>query len=497
MRRRTFCKSAIAGASAALMPRLSPASADAQGPRRSNIPAVTTDGREIVLESSAVAELQHSMRGPLLRASSPGYGAARAVWNGMIDKSPALIARCEGASDVAAALTFASERELLVSVRGGAHNIAGKSTCDRGLMIDLSLMNSVRVDREGKIARADGGCLEGHIDREAAYAGLATTGGVVSHTGAGGLTLGGGFGRLCRRYGLACDNLVAADIVTPDGTFLHVDDNGIPDLMWALRGGGGNFGVVTAMEYRLHPMGSTVLGGDVIFDWKDARAILTYYAEYAADLPDALNLNVMLRNTPQFGPAVVVEATWSGEHSAGHAALRPLREVATPVADTVAPVNYTEFQTRLDAANAHGSHQYMKSGFVTDFSNALIDDLIDIHRMDPTYAIFLMQSGGAVNRRASDETAFPHRSAHCNMMVWHLWEDDLPDDFRDQRISEVRDDWSRLVHHTDGYYANLNEEGRRRTHRNYRSNYERLLQIKRSYDPTNQLRLNANIDPAT
>lgn len=494
MHRRVFCKSMLAGASLTMLSgKMKLASAAKRS--TSAITAVSHSGNELSLERASVDELGASLEGELLTVTSDGYHDARAVWNGMIDKSPALIARCAGARDVANALTFANERRLLVSVRGGGHSIAGKGTCDGGLMIDLSKMYTVHVDRLKRIARASGGCLESHVDHAAASAGLATTGGVVSHTGAGGLTLGGGFGRLCRRFGMACDNLVAADIVTPDGVFRHVDDAADPDLMWALRGGGGNFGVVTALELRLHKMDATVLGGDLVFSWRDARRVLEYYAEHGPDLPDALNLNIFLRSTPSFGPAVVVEATWSGDLSKGDAALSPLRRIARPLADTVEPISYIEFQKRLDAANAHGSRQYMKSGFVTDFSDALIDELIDVYRPVPSYAIFLMQSGGAVNRRASDETAFPHRSAHSNMMVWHLWPDPVSPELRRRRIAEVRSDWARLLRYTDGYYANLNEESPRRTHRNYRENYERLVVVKNRFDPENLLRLNANVQP--
>lgn len=494
VQRRVFCKSMLAGASATMLSgRMTLAAAAKHA--APEIAAVTTDGESVSLERAAVEELALSLRGTLLNAASDGFHDARAVWNGMIDKSPALIARCDGPEDVANALTFAAERRLLVAVRGGGHSISGKGTCEGGLMIDLSGMTAVRADPSRRVARAGGGCLEGHIDVAAAAAGLATTGGVVSHTGAGGLTLGGGFGRLCRRFGMACDNLLAADIVTPDGTLRHVDDSTDPDLMWALRGGGGNFGVATELEYRLHPLDATVLGGDVVFAWSDARSVLAYYAEHGPALPDALNLNIFLRQTPEFGPAVVVEATWSGDLSQGEAALAPLRRVAKPVADTVAPVRYTTFQQRLDAANAHGFRQYLKSGLITNFSDELIDELIDVYRPEQTYTIFLMQSGGAVNRRASGDTAFPHRSAHCNVMVWHLWPEAVPEEVRARRIAEVRSDWSRLVRYTDGYYFNLNEEGSRRTHRNYRDNYERLVGVKNRYDPQNLLRLNANIQP--
>ena len=495
MRRRTFVKSAIAVSCTALTDARSWANASTMEIGMTDIPAVSVTGGNVVLERNDVFDLAQELRGELLHGASPGFDAARTVWNGMIDKAPALIARCEGSADVAAALAFANERQLLVSVRGGGHSISGKGVCNGGLMIDLSKMNSVQVDRRARTLRAEGGCLEAHIDHEAAFAGLVTTGGIVSHTGAGGLTLGGGFGRLCRRYGLACDNLVAADVVAPDGVLRRVDDRELPDLMWALRGGGGNFGVATALEYRLHPMNKTILGGDLIFAWRDARKVLKYYAENALELPDELNLNIMLRHVPQLGPSVVVEAVWCGDLSKGDTAVAPLRAIAKPAADTIAPAEYAVFQRRLDAANAHGSRQYLKSGFVTNFKDSLIDTLIDVYRPEPTYVIFLMQSGGAVNRLGNYATAFPHRSAHCNMMVWHLWPDAVPEDIREQRVAEVRADWARLVRYTDGYYTNLNEEGRRSTHSNYRANYERLAKIKRRYDPGNLLRLNANIEP--
>lgn len=486
----------MAGAACAwlpVMPRSASALTSANVPAR--IDAVSLDGSELSLERAAVIELAERMRGDLLVASSKGYDAARKVWNGMIDRSPALIARCAQASDVAAALSFAAERSLLVAVRAGGHSISGKGVCDRGLMIDLAAMNRVSVDRASSTARAQGGALEGDIDAATAPFALATTGGVVSHTGAGGLTLGGGFGRLCRRHGLACDNLIAAEIVTPDGSLRRVSDDQEPELMWALRGGGGNFGVVTALEYRLHEQNPTVIGGDVVFDWRDAKSALGYYAESGNELAEELNINVFLRRVPEIGPAVVVEAMWSGDPAKADAALAPLRRVAKPVTDTIGPVRYTEFQRRLDAANAHGSKQYMKSGFITDFSESLIDEFIDAYRDDPTYAIFLMQSGGAVNQRADDETAFPHRAAHSNVMVWHLWQNAETKDVEERRIAEVRSDWARLVRYTDGYYTNLNEEGARRTRRNYRGNFDRLVDIKRRFDPHNLLRLNTNINP--
>ena len=497
MKRRAFCKAAAAGVAAVLPAgRMLAAAEAALTEIQSDVRAVTSTGGETSIERAAVEELKESLRGVLLMPGNAGYDHSRAVWNGMIDRRPALIARCEGTADVADALTFARERDLLVSVRGGGHSISGKAVCEGGLMIDLSDMNSVRIDQAARTLRADGGCLEGHIDREAAHLRLATTGGIVSHTGAAGLTLGGGFGRLCRRYGMACDNLIGADIVTVDGSFRHVDDEQNPDLMWALRGGGGNFGVVTALEYRLHAMQPTVLGGDINFAWKDARDVLTFYAEHGPEMPDELNLNVLLISPPDIGPIVSFEAVWSGDPSKGDAALAPLRNVARPIVDTVAPAYYPKFQTRLDNSNHHGSRLYMKSSFVNEFTPELVDEVIDAYRPSPIFAVFFMQSGGAVNRVSPDATAFPHRSAHSNMMVWNQWSDIESLDERQARIAEVRSVWSRLQKYTHGYYVNLNEENERRTHANYGANYERLVKVKNEYDPDNLLRLNANIRPA-
>jgi len=492
MKRRDFCLSAVAAGVATSLPAWRVLAAETAIP---DMPAITSAGQATTLEGAAVTELRESLRGALLTSGDNGYDHSRAVWNGMIDRKPALIVRCEGASDVSHAMTFARERNLLVSVRGGGHSISGKSVCEGGMMIDMSDMNSVRIDQSGGTARADGGCLEGHIDREAALLGLATTGGIVSHTGAAGLTLGGGFGRLCRQYGMACDNLISADIVTADGKLRHVSDEEHADLMWALRGGGGNFGVVTALEYRLHAQDPMVVAGDIIFGWNDAHDALVFYAEHGADMPDELNLNVTVRTLPDAGPVVAFEAVWCGDPSKADAVLAPLRAVGKPIADTIAAVPYAKFQTRGDNSNRHGIRMYMKSSFVNDFTPELVDEVLDVHRESPTYAMFFMQSGGTVNRRSPSDTAFPYRSAHSNMMVWHQWHDMESPHEREDRIAQVREDWARLQKFTHGFYVNLNDEDVDRTHANYGDNYERLVKVKNQYDPTNLFRLNANIKP--
>jgi FAD/FMN-containing dehydrogenase len=492
MKRRNFCLSALAAGVATSLPHRYAIA----GAGSSDLSAITSIGNASTLEGAAVKELANSMRGKLLMSGESGYDHARAVWNGMIDRKPALIARCEGAADVSHAMTFARERDLLMSVRGGGHSISGKAVCEGGLMIDLSNMNSVRTDLVTRTARADGGCLEGHIDHEAARLNLATPGGIVSHTGAGGLTLGGGFGRICRQYGMACDNFIGADIVTVDGQLRHVSDEENPELMWALRGGGSNFGVVTALEYQLHQQDPMVVAGDIRFAWKDARAALMFYAEHGNDMPDELNLNVILTTAPDIGRFISFEAVWCGDPAKADAALASLRKVATPIADTVAAVPYAKFQARGDNSNRHGARLYMKSSFVNDFTQELVDEALAVHRESPIYAIFFMQSSGAVNRRASDDTAFPYRSAHSNMMLWNQWHDMESEAERESRIADVRNDWARLQKFTSGFYVNLNEEDAAKTHANYGENYARLVKVKNLYDPTNLMHLNANIEPS-
>jgi len=497
MKRRDFCHATMAAGLTTAFPGSHVLAALKQEMTQvvSDLPAINTSGGEIILERAAVEELKGSLRGELLMPGNAGYDMARAVWNATIDKHPALIARCEGAADVSAAITFARERNLLVAVRGGGHSISGKSVCEGGLMIDMSNMNSVRVDRDKRTARADGGCLEGHIDHESAYLGLATTGGIVSHTGAGGLTLGGGFGRLCRQFGMACDNLLAADIVTPDGQLRRASSSENPELYWALKGGGGNFGVVTALEYRLYPMNPMVLAGDLIYPWENARDVLNFYGERGNEMPDELNLNVMVKTSAEGAPVVNVEAVWSGDLDKGDAALAALRKVGKPIADTIAPVKYAKFQQRNDNSNRHGIRTYMKSSFVNQFTPALTDEVVDLYRPDPIAAIFFMQAGGAVGRVAPGETAFPHRSAHSNMMCWNQWFEVETTDQRQERIASVRDDWARLEPYTHGFYVNLNDDSEKKTHANYGDNYPRLVEVKNRYDPTNLLRLNANIKP--
>lgn len=497
MKRREFCRSALATAVATTIPGTFLLAGEKLSGTRvaSSVQAIKVTGQETMLEATAVTSFRDSLRGELLLNGDDGYDHARAVWNAMINKHPALIARCEGVADVVNSINFARANDLRVAIRGGGHSISGKSVCEGGLMIDMSNMNSVRVNTRNATARADGGCLEGHIDHETSLLGLATTGGIVSHTGAAGLTLGGGFGRLCRKFGMTCDNLIGADIVTVDGRFRQVSKHENADLLWGLKGGGGNFGVVTAMEYQLHEQDPIVIAGVLLFGWADARNVLSYYAEHGNDLRDELNLNVMLLTTSEGERQVAVEAVWSGNPGEADKALEGLRSAGKPLSDTVKTVPYTHFQKRGDNSNRHGVRQYMKSSMVKDFSETLVDEIIGLYRPNPMANFFFMQAGGAVSRVAPTDTAFPHRSAHCNMMRWNKWFDPETAQQRAERIADVKADWAILEPFTHGFYVNLNDDTEKKTHANYGPNYGRLVELKNKYDPTNLLRLNANIKP--
>ena len=311
--------------------------------------------------------LRARFRGALLRPGEEGYEEARRVWNGAIDRRPALIARCAGADDVVEALRFARERELLVSVRGGGHSVAGHAVCDAGLMIDLSLMKSIEVDPEARVARAAGGVLWGELDRATQGFGLATTGGIISHTGIGGLTLGGGLGHLMRRFGFTVDNLRSVDLATAGGERLHVDDRTAPDLLWGLRGGGGNFGIATAFEYDLHPVGPMVLGSPIVWPLQDAPQVLQFVNDFAAEAPDDLRITVAARLAPPMPilpverystPVVMLLLVWAGDPAEGKKAIGPLLGLGTPIAEVISPVLYLVIQSMLDGGAPHRMHYY-------------------------------------------------------------------------------------------------------------------------------------------
>ncbi|MGB5132261.1 MAG: FAD-dependent oxidoreductase, partial [Steroidobacteraceae bacterium] len=375
MKRRDFCASAIATIGATALPfgRVFAAVASIA----TDISAVTGDGRQIVLSRSDVDDFRASLRGQLLLPDAVGYDDARRIWNGMFDRRPALIARCAGTADVVQSVNFARAHELLVAVRGGGHSLSGQSVCDNGLMIDLTPMRSVRVDPARKSVRVEPGVLLGELDRESLAFGLVTTTGTVSHTGAAGLTLGGGFGRLSRRYGMACDNVTAVDVVTASGQFLQANATDNPDLYWGVRGGGGNFGVVTSFEYRLHSFDGRAYGGHLVFPFAQARDVLRGFADAWAQAPDELWIDPNLVVTPAGDKLVGMDVCYSGPPATAERTLAPYRRLGKPLRDELGPMKYTQLQTKDDARARIGRHYYTKSGFVKQLDGNLIDTIID------------------------------------------------------------------------------------------------------------------------
>jgi FAD/FMN-containing dehydrogenase len=494
MNRREFFRSSLAAAVATSL--ASNRALAALVPVATDLEAVTGNGARITLPKSAVEELRASLRGALLLPGQPGYDDARRVLNASIDKHPALVVQPSGAADVRTAVDFARTHALLLAVKCGGHSYGGKSTCDGGLQIDLSRFRGVRVDPQARIAYVAGGSLLGELDHEALALGLVTTAGTVSHTGVGGLTLGGGFGRLARRYGLALDNLQGVDIVTADGRLLHASETESPDLFWGVRGGGGNFGVVTGFEFRLHPMQRQVIGGDLAFPIARARELLDFYADYAASAPDELYVDAAMLAPPGGAPGnFEFSVCHSGAPGDAERVLAPLRKLGAPLKDTIGPVDYEALQRSQDRSDARNFGTYLKSGFLDDFPPALPAAIVDGFQADPRRftATFFQQSGGAVGRVAKDATAFPHRSSRFNLLTavsWNVADDGAP------HIAYGRSYWSKLERFTNGYYTNeVANEPQRQVDENYQGNIGRLVEVKTKYDPTNLFRLNANVLP--
>ena len=444
-------------------------------------------------------DLKNSFRGPLLLPHDDGYDHGRRVWNADIDRRPSLIARCTGVKDVIEAVKFARGRDLLAAVRCGSHNVAGHGTCDGGIVIDLSLMKGIRVDPARPTVRAQGGVTWSEFDRETQAFGLATTGGSVSSTGIAGLTLGGGIGWLTGKHGLACDNLLSVDVVTADGEFLKASATENADLFWAVRGGGGNFGIVTNFEYQLHPVGPTVLAGMVLHPMSQAREVLRFYREYSANLPDDACSWIGLLNTPDGIPVVGLLMFYAGPLEQGERVLGPARRFGQPLADLVQPMPYVAYQSMLDAGFAqHGIHRYWKSSYDDTLSDSCIDVLVDGGENLPTpqsvVLVFLIH--GAAARVPRDATAFGARKKHWDVNVISQWSD--PAD-SERHVGWVRQLWSKIEPHTAGaaMINHLNTEDRpERIRASYSGNYDKLAAIKRKYDPMNFFRLNANIQPA-
>ena len=490
MRRRTFCKTTLAAAVAATIPGCGRDTGPAATDVGSLIPAVSLAGDEISIETAAVGELTDSLSGQLYLQADEGYAAAKRVWNGMFDnKQPSMVVQCTSADDVVNAVNFARDYNLLVSVKGGGHSFPGKCTSDGGMMIDLSQMHTVDVDADGLTARVDGGALLGQLDVATLQHDLMTTTGTVSHTGVGGFTLGGGMGRTDRMMGLAIDNLLAATVVTASGDVVHASEEENVDLFWGLRGGGGNFGVVTEFVFRLHPFNPTVYGGDLIYAVDED--FLGFYAELLDTAPEEANIEPFFVPGDDGNMISVVGVTWSGDHAAGKKALAPMLAYPGLMAGELGPQSYHEIQTKWDGMTAHGAQEYLKSGFLNELTPEVIEIMVDFVNRGKTTSWF-QHLGGATSRVAPDATAFAHRNVALNYGIGYSSRDPAKNE---AGIAAVREYYDALAPYMAGFYTNLHQDTEKNIWGNYGPNYPRLVEIKNQYDPTNLFRLNANIRP--
>ena len=494
MNRRSFLRSSLAGAIAACFPSGHLLSAT-QIPGA--IDAVTGSGSAITLEPGVLQQLRDSLRGALLLAGEPGYDQARRVLNASIDRHPALVVQPSGVADIRTAVTFARARDLLLAVKCGGHSYSGKSTCDRGMQIDLSHFRGVRIDPVSRTAYVAGGSLLGELDHEAMAFGLVTTAGTVSHTGVAGLTLGGGFGRVARRFGLALDNLKAVDIVIADGRLVRASAAENPDLFWGVRGGGGNFGVVTSFEFALHPMPRQVIAGNLIFPMARARELLEFYGDFSQQAPDDLYVDAVMEAPPGGKDGgILIHVCYTGPSAQAESVLAPVRKLGTPLVGKIEAVDYVAVQRSWDRTDPRNDGEYLKSGFINGFDPRLAGTIMDDFEPHPERgtSVFFQQSGGAIGNIAPDATAFPHRRSSHNMFAtvsWPLASDPT------SHVAYVKQYWSKLERFTDGYYTNeVGEEAQTLVDANYQGNLSRLQTLKNKYDPSNLFRLNANVKPA-
>ncbi|MGZ6644250.1 MAG: FAD-binding oxidoreductase [Solirubrobacteraceae bacterium] len=469
----------------------------------------TTVRTQTALSSGAVAELREAVRGTVLVPGDAGYADAAPIWNGMFDAAqPALIVQCAGAADVLRAIGIARSEDLEIAVRSGGHSIPGFSTVDGGIVIDLSGMRGVRVDPAARRATVQPGLLWQDLDAETQAFGLASTGGLVSTTGVAGFTLGGGIGWLVRKQGLAADHLIGADVATADGRIVRAGDDGDPELLWGLRGGSGNFGVVTSMDFALQPVGPTVIGGPVFFAGDRAEEIAAFFREWTASgLPDELTTILNLTTAPPAPflpphvhghPIVAVVACFAGDPGDAEAALAPLRAIADPIADLCGPIPYVGLQQLLDPLWERGMRNHMKAGYLADLSEGACDALLRgwQAKPSPNSELHIHQMGGAFSRVPREHAAFPHRDAPYVVNLISRWADPAQDD---AQIAWGRDVYSSLAEHTTGgaYINFLSDEGPERVRAAYGDEtYARLQALKRRYDPDNAFHRNQNIQPA-
>ncbi len=463
--------------------------------------AAITDG----IDDRTIERLNENFAGELIRAQDTGFNAARQIWNGQVQRRPALIARCHGVADVIAAVRFCREHDLAASVRGGGHAVAGHAVCDGGVVIDLSRMTGTRVDPLARTIQLQGGCLNAHLDRESQAFGLAATGGIVSHTGIGGLTLGGGLGHLMRKFGLAIDGLRACEVVTADGEFVVASEAENPELFWGLRGGGGNFGVVTNFTMALQPLGPTVLAGMVAWPMDQAPEVLAFLREFIAVAPDEVGMMANLRLAPPLPivpenlwgkPIVALVVTYAGPVEEGREILAPIRELRNPAFDAVAPKRYAAHQKMFDPAYPHGRHYYWRSHKLGPLTDEIINVVLDhcTRITSPLSAVPIFSFGGAMARMPEDSTAFPYRDASHDLNIVASW---LPEQagHADRHVEWVRGLFADLEPHSLGVYVNFtSDDAEERVRQAYNDDqWVRLTALKSKYDPTNFFRMNANI----
>ena len=465
----------------------------------------TFSGSSTTLDPSVAKDLAKKVQGEILTADSPGFDKVRVVWNAMIDRKPALIARCKSTDDVVACVKFAKQHDLLVAVRGGGHNIAGNAVCEGGLLIDLSLMRAVKVDAAKQTAHVEGGALLGDFDQAAQAHGLATPLGINSTTGVAGLTLGGGFGWLSRKHGLTVDNLLSATVVTAAGEKLTASAKENSDLFWALRGGSGNFGVVTSFEFKLHKIGTEVLSGLIVHPLADAKKVLQYYRDFVAKAPDELAVWFVLRKAPPlpFLPEkwhgkeiLALAACYFGDLKTGEKLLQPLRAFGQPIADVIGPTPYIGWQQVLDPLLTPGMRNYWKSHEFLQIPDAMIDVIMDFASRlpDPQTELAFAQLGGAIQRVPNDATAYSHREPNFLINVHTRWDAAANDG---KCIAWARDLIKALTPFSTGaVYVNfLTSDEEDRVKMAYGANLAKLVAVKKKYDPTNLFRMNANIRP--
>jgi FAD/FMN-containing dehydrogenase len=461
------------------------------------------------VDDDLARELDRSLRGQVLQPGDAEYDAARRIWNGMIDKYPRMIARCGGTADVVAAVNFAREHELLISVRGGGHNVAGNAVCDGGLMIDLSQMRSVHVDPSRSTARVQGGATWGDVDRETQLFGLATPGGVVSTTGVAGLTLGGGYGYLRKKYGLTCDNVLSVEMVTAGGSVVIASENENADLFWGVRGGGGNFGIVTSFEFQLHPVGPTVQQLLVLYPAEESQFIWRSTFDYVDSAPDELSLHALIFTVPldpaypeelHGREAMMVKGVYAGPVDEGGAVIEPLRRLSKPLVDFSAERPYTLVQNMSDRGYPFGDLYYWKSRYVDRLDDEALNEIVAwAHRRpSPRNFVNIWHMGGAVDRVGADEMAFANRQIPYLVEIAGNWSD--PAQTR-ENIAWARGCWAAMEPYSPGAtylnFPGFGEQGQQLVQTAFGANYGRLVALKTKYDPDNLFRMNQNIAPAS